>query len=229
MPVNLRAAPRWSNQRCAPVNMNRPRCKFTQHLCGSQRLGRSALLGESTVFRGAAFPLLARSTFSKAGPIMRMPCNGRLPATMKESPTPTRGTRLVVVLKAGASYFGLVFAAGVVLGVVRVLWALPRYGERTAELLEAPVMLAAIVAAAWWITRRFASAFSPMQRFGTGMVALGLLIAVEFWFVFLLEELTLAQYFGSRDVVAALVYMALVGLFAAMPTLIPPRHGVANG
>ena len=155
-------------------------------------------------------------------------CNGRLRPTMKDNRTTTRAPRFVAVLKAGASYFGVVFAAGVVLGVVRVLWALPRYGERTAELMEAPVMLAVIVAAAWWITRRFASAFSPMQRFGTGMVALGLLVAVESWFVLLLAELTLAQYLAGRDVVAALVYVTLLGLFAAMPALMPRRHVVAN-
>ena len=142
--------------------------------------------------------------------------------------TTTRAIRIIAVLKAGASYFAVVFAAGFALGVVRVLWALPRYGERTAELMEAPLMLAVLVAAAWWITRRSASAISPMQRFGTGMVALGLLVAVESWFVFLLEELTFAQYFAGRDVVATLVYMTLLGLFAAMPALMPRAHVVAN-
>jgi len=159
---------------------------------------------------------------------MRGPINGISPATIGNNVTTTRAIRIIAVLKAGASYFAVVFAAGFALGVVRVLWALPRYGERTAELMEAPVMLAVIVAAAWWITRRSASAFSPMQRFGTGMVALGLLVAVESWFVFLLEELTLAQYFAGRDVVATLVYMTLLGLFAAMPALMPRRHVVAS-
>jgi hypothetical protein len=155
---------------------------------------------------------------------MRRPRNGRSAATMKSRLITIRAMRFVAVLEAGASYFAVVFAAGIVFGVVRVLWALPRYGERTAELMEAPFMLAVIVAAAWWITRRFASAFSPMQRFGTGMVALGLLVAVESWFVLLLEELTLAQYFAGRDAVASVVYMTLLGLFAAMPALVPRRH-----
>jgi hypothetical protein len=155
---------------------------------------------------------------------MRGPINGISPAPLGNNVTTTRAVRIIAVLKAGASYFAVVLAAGFALGVVRVLWALPRYGERTAELMEAPVMLAVIVAAAWWITRRSASAFSPMQRFGTGMVALGLLVAAESWFVLLLEELTLAQYLAGRDVVAGLVYLTLLGAFATMPALMPRRH-----
>jgi hypothetical protein len=155
---------------------------------------------------------------------MRGPINGISPATVGNNVTTTRAVRFIAVLKAGAAYFAVVFAAGFALGVVRVLWALPRYGERTAELLEAPLMLAVIVAAAWWITRRSASALSPMQRFGIGMVALGLLVAAESWFVLLLEELTLAQYLAGRDVVAGLVYMTLLGTFAAMPALMPRRR-----
>lgn len=51
-------------------------------------------------------------------------------------------------LKAGAIYSALVFAAGFLLGVVRVFWIIPRIGTRTAELMEAPVMLAIIILAA---------------------------------------------------------------------------------
>jgi hypothetical protein len=37
-----------------------------------------------------------------------------------------------------------VFGTGFVLGPIRVLWAVPRLGERVAELMEAPLMLVAI-------------------------------------------------------------------------------------
>jgi hypothetical protein len=46
------------------------------------------------------------------------------------------------VLKAGGLYFALVFAAGFALGPIRLLWLVPRFGARSAELMEAPVMLA---------------------------------------------------------------------------------------
>ena len=38
-------------------------------------------------------------------------------------------------------YFALMFAAGFVLGTVRSRWIVPRLGVRTAELMEAPIML----------------------------------------------------------------------------------------
>jgi hypothetical protein len=59
-------------------------------------------------------------------------------------------------LKAAALYFTLVFGTGFVLGPVRVLWAVPRFGIRAAELMEAPLMLMAMVLAARWTVRRYA-------------------------------------------------------------------------
>jgi hypothetical protein len=40
------------------------------------------------------------------------------------------------ILKAGLLYFALVFGAGFVLGAVRVLWIVSRFGARAAELME---------------------------------------------------------------------------------------------
>ncbi|MEJ2008058.1 MAG: hypothetical protein P8Z30_07880 [Acidobacteriota bacterium] len=71
-------------------------------------------------------------------------------------------------LKAGALYFALVFGAGFVLGIVRVLWVVPRVGTRTAELMETPFMLLAIIAAAWWVVRRFSLPATPMVRLSAG-------------------------------------------------------------
>ncbi len=42
------------------------------------------------------------------------------------------------ILNAGVLYFALAFGAGFPLGTVRVLWVLPRFGERTAELMDTP-------------------------------------------------------------------------------------------
>src|SRR4029453_12356674 len=58
------------------------------------------------------------------------------------------------ILGAGALYFALVFGAGFVVGFVRVLWLVPRVGERTAELLEAPLMLAVTIVAARSVVQR---------------------------------------------------------------------------
>jgi hypothetical protein len=57
------------------------------------------------------------------------------------------------ILKAGALYFALVFAAGFVLGAVRTLWIVPVFGTRTAELMESAIMFVVTIIAATWVVR----------------------------------------------------------------------------
>ena len=59
-------------------------------------------------------------------------------------------------LKAGLLYFVLGFAAGFVLGTIRTLWVVPRLGVRTAELMEACIMLGVSILAARWVVRHVA-------------------------------------------------------------------------
>ena len=46
----------------------------------------------------------------------------------------------MLILKAGVLYFAIVFGAGFVPGSIRVPWIVPHFGERTAELMETPIM-----------------------------------------------------------------------------------------
>ena len=48
--------------------------------------------------------------------------------------------RAMAAAKAGIAYFALAFAAGFVLGAIRVSWGVPRLCVRTPELLEMPLM-----------------------------------------------------------------------------------------
>ena len=73
------------------------------------------------------------------------------------------------VLKAGAMYFAAVFGAGFIPAPIRILWAVPRFGPRVAELMETPVMLAVIVVAASAIVRRLA--IPPRRRGGSAWAA----------------------------------------------------------
>jgi hypothetical protein len=129
----------------------------------------------------------------------------------------------VQILKAGALYFALVFGAGFALGTLRVLLVAPRLGARTAELIEAPFMLAVTFLAARWTVRRLAVPAARAPRLGMGGVALGLLLAAEFTLVLGVRGMTLRDYFATLDPVSGTVYYALLGVFAVMPLLLARR------
>jgi len=131
---------------------------------------------------------------------------------------------LVRILKAGALYFGVVFGAGFVLGTIRVIWVVPRLGERTAELIEAPVMLGVTILAARWAVRRRAVPPVALQRLGMGLIGLGLLLVAELVVVLLVRGLTVGEYLASRDIVSGTAYLALLVVFAVMPLLVGRRR-----
>ena len=105
-------------------------------------------------------------------------------------------------LKAGALYFAFVFGAGFALGTIRILWVVPLLGTRVAELMEAPFMLTITIASARWVIRRLAVRPAPSSRLGMGVIALGLLLAVEFTLVLWLRGLSMREYFANRDPVS---------------------------
>lgn len=117
-------------------------------------------------------------------------------------------------------YFATVFGFGFALGTVRVLILVPRLGDRTAELMETPLMIAVSYFAAGWIVRRFTLPAVPAQRLGVGLIALALMLAVEFGFVLQLRGLTIAEYFATRDPVSGAIYYLSLALFALFPLLV---------
>lgn len=124
------------------------------------------------------------------------------------------------ILKPALVYFALVFGAGFVLGPIRILWAVPRFGARTAELMETPIMLTVIVLAARWIVRRFAVPPAPSRRLAVGGLALVFVLAMELSAVLALRGLTISQYTATRDPVAGAVYLGSLVVFALMPLLV---------
>lgn len=128
------------------------------------------------------------------------------------------------VLKAGVLYFALVFAAGFVLGPIRVLWAVPRFGTMTAELMEMPIMLVVIVLAARWTIRHLAVPHAPSRRLGIGFVALGALLVAEFTVVLSLRGLSIREYVATRDPVSGTVYFVMLGVFAIMPLFVARKQ-----
>jgi hypothetical protein len=86
--------------------------------------------------------------------------------------------------------------------------------------MEAPIMLVVIVLAARWIAPRVAGPPTPLRLLGVGVVALGLLLVVEFTVVLWLRGLTIGEYFARRDPVAGTVYIVMLAVFAMMPLLV---------
>ena len=120
-------------------------------------------------------------------------------------------------LKAGLAYFALVFGTGFLLGAVRVPLLVPRLGMRTAELLEAPVMLCVVFLAARFVVRRFSLPARTALRLLVGAIALAFLLLAEFSLVVLVQRQALGAYIASRDPVAGSVYLGLLAIFVAMP------------
>jgi len=129
----------------------------------------------------------------------------------------------VKIVKAGALYFGLVFGVGFVLGTIRTLWVVPHLGARTAELMEAPIMLAVSIVAARWMAKRLSLSPTPAARPGAGFIALGFMLVAEFTLVLWLRGLTIGVYFATRDPVTGMVYYTAIGLFAVMPLVVARR------
>jgi hypothetical protein len=123
------------------------------------------------------------------------------------------------VLKAGAVYFALVFGTGFVLGAIRTLLVVPRLGVRTAELLEMPFLLAAIVLAAGWISRRMVDEGGSSTRVTAGVLALTLTLAAEVIMGIAVRGLSFVEVFTKHDPVSGTVYYAMLGVFAGMPWL----------
>lgn len=127
--------------------------------------------------------------------------------------------RFFVVLRAGLIYFALVFAAGFILGAIRVSLLVPYFGTRLAELAEMPVMLVVITLAARYVSHAFTSRIAGGVWLAVGSLALALLIVAELLLAVLLQDGDLGEYIASRDPVSGSVYLAMLLVFTVMPWL----------
>ncbi len=123
------------------------------------------------------------------------------------------------ILKTAALYFLLVFGAGFLLGIGRVLLIVPLLGERTAELLEMPLMLGIIVATARWVVRHRLDT-RQFSALCVGFIALGLVLVADLAVGIWLRGMSAAEVFLNRDPVSGTAYYAALLLFAVMPAVI---------
>jgi hypothetical protein len=122
--------------------------------------------------------------------------------------------------KAGAIYFLLVFALGWVLGPIRELWAVPRFGRVTALLIEAVIMLIAMIISARWVMRRFEVHRTLGSTILMGLVALGILAPAEIAGALWVRRLSLNEYLASFGTAPGVISAVMFLLFAAMPSLL---------
>ena len=123
-------------------------------------------------------------------------------------------------LKAGVIYFLLMFAVGWVLGPIRELWAVLRFGRVIALLFEAVFMLIAMIVSSRWVMRRFEVLQTLRSTIPMGLVALGILTPAEIAGVLWARRLPLQEYLASFVTAPGVISLVMFLLFAAMPSLI---------
>ena len=126
-------------------------------------------------------------------------------------------------LAAAVLYFLAVFAVGFVLGPIRVLLLEPRVGALPAVLIEAPLLLTAIVLAARWAPRMAGMELRPGHLALGGIGALAMQQAADLAVGSLLRGLSVADQLARLRTTEGLVYAALLLAFAAMPLLVNRR------
>jgi hypothetical protein len=122
------------------------------------------------------------------------------------------------VLKAAISYVAAVFGVGFVLGTVRVLVLVPRWGELAAVAAETPLMLAASWVVARAVLRRW-----PLppgrERLLMGVIALALLIALEFALSVAAFGRPAAEFFDKLATAPGALGLAMQMVFGLIPWL----------
>lgn len=105
------------------------------------------------------------------------------------------------------------------LGTGRVLILVPLLGERTAELLEMPLMLAVIIAAARWVVR-YKLDDRQSSALAVGFISMGFVLLADLAVGVWLRGMSPTEVFLNRDPVSGAAYYAALLFFAVMPTII---------
>lgn len=122
-------------------------------------------------------------------------------------------------LLAAFAYWAVVFAAGFVLGTLRVLALAPVTGELAAVALEIPVMLVISWVASKRVCRRFAVSTRIAPRLLMGVAAFALLIAAEVALSVYAFGQTAAAWAGSLGTPAGLLGLAGQVGFGMIPAV----------
>ena len=114
----------------------------------------------------------------------------------------------------------MVFGVGFALGPLRVLLLEPRFGVPAAVLMEAPLLLAAIMLAGRWVGRTLCAGGSSLELLGVGVLAAGIVLIADVLVGVGLRGMTILAVFTARDLVSGSVYYALVAVTAIAPWML---------
>lgn len=120
---------------------------------------------------------------------------------------------------AGLTYFGVVFAAGFVLGTLRVFVLAPKLGESTAVLVELPIILAVSWLACRWLIARFRVPTMLSDRLVMGGLALAVLLSAEIGVSMLGFGRTLSEHLQQYQQLPPLIGLAGQIVFAMFPVI----------
>lgn len=131
----------------------------------------------------------------------------------------TKGPAQVTnALKAGAVYFAVVFAAGFVLGFLRVFVVVPRIGALRAVALELPIMLAVSWTVCGWVLRRYAVPVACGARAAMGLIAFVLLMLAELALAIATGR-TFAAFMASLAMPEGVLGLSGQAIFAMLPLI----------
>jgi len=126
----------------------------------------------------------------------------------------------VTIVSAALLYFLAVFGAGFALGPIRVLWLEPRLGVVAATLCEAPFLLFAMIAAAYWIPRIVSISAGTGAMLAMGLGALALQQAADFVVGTALRGISATDQWARLASPEGTIYAVLLVLFALMPAVV---------
>ncbi len=131
-------------------------------------------------------------------------------------------------IKAGISYFSIVFAIAFGFAMFRVLALTPLIGPTLAVVVEIPVILGVSWISCGWIIRRFAVPTGLTYGALMGALAFALLMLAEFGLSAFLFGRTLAQHIAIYEGLPEQMGLAAQILFAAIPSIQLSRPGHTN-
>jgi hypothetical protein len=82
----------------------------------------------------------------------------------------------------------------------------PHLGDRSAELVELPIMLWASVMVAKWMSRSFKVPHAGTARLAIGAISLGFLLGAELAMVWIVRNQSVREFLFSRDPIRELAY-----------------------